>query len=176
MDYAEFAALLSAHNTTAYRVAKDTGIAPSTLADWKSGRSTPKADKLARIADYFGVSLDTMLGRNANRPIVPIPIIGEIRAGQPIITEQTLQGYESAIISDAEADDYFYLRIRGDSMRDVGMVEGRARSLPQATIRRRRGDCCPLWSAATAPPSSASTVRASASNFSPKTRPTPPLS
>lgn len=124
MDYAEFAALLSAHNTTAYRVAKDTGIAPSTLADWKSGRSTPKADKLARIADYFGVSLDTMLGRNANRPIVPIPIIGEIRAGQPIITEQTLQGYESAIISDAEADDYFYLRIRGDSMRDVGMVEG----------------------------------------------------
>lgn len=124
MDYAEFAALLAAHNTTAYRVAKDTGIAPSTLADWKSGRSTPKADKLARIADYFGVSLDTMLGRSSNQPIVPIPIIGEIRAGRPIITEQTLQGYETAIVSEAEADDYFYLRIRGDSMRDVGMVEG----------------------------------------------------
>lgn len=124
MQYEAFAALLAAHHTTAHRVARATGIAPSTLADWKSGRSVPKADKLARIADHFGVSLDTMLGRTESTAPVPVPIIGEIRAGQPIITEQTLLGYEMANLHDAETDDYFYLRIRGDSMRNIGMVDG----------------------------------------------------
>lgn len=38
-------------------VADATGISPSSLSDWKSGRYVPKADKLQRIADYFGVSI-----------------------------------------------------------------------------------------------------------------------
>ena len=124
MDYTAFAALLKTHNTSAYRVARATGISPTTFADWKSGRSTPKADKLARIADYFGLTLDMMMGREIPRNPVSVPIIGELRAGQPIITDQTLLGYADASISPAEADEHFYLRIRGDSMRDIGMVEG----------------------------------------------------
>ena len=39
-------------------VVKATGITKSTFSDWKSGRSKPKNDKLQKIADYFGVSLD----------------------------------------------------------------------------------------------------------------------
>ena len=34
------------NKTTVYRVSKDTGIAASTLSDWKSGRSVPKLDKI----------------------------------------------------------------------------------------------------------------------------------
>lgn len=44
-------------------VAKATGITKSTFSDWKNGRSSPKQDKLQKIADYFGVSLDYLLGR-----------------------------------------------------------------------------------------------------------------
>lgn len=36
-------------------VAKATGITRSTFSDWKTGRSQPKAEKLKKIADYFGV-------------------------------------------------------------------------------------------------------------------------
>ena len=39
-------------------VAKATGITKSTFSDWKSGRSNPKQDKLQKIAEYFGVSLE----------------------------------------------------------------------------------------------------------------------
>lgn len=53
--YNNFGKLLVKNNKTAYRVAKDTGISPTTFADWKSGRSTPKIDKLQKIADYFNV-------------------------------------------------------------------------------------------------------------------------
>lgn len=39
-------------------VAKATGIERSTFSDWKNGRSSPKTEKLQKIADYFGVSVD----------------------------------------------------------------------------------------------------------------------
>lgn len=39
-------------------VAKATGIAPSVFTDWKNGKSSPKVDKIIKIADFFKVSLD----------------------------------------------------------------------------------------------------------------------
>lgn len=39
-------------------VAKETGINKSTFSDWKSRRSAPKGEKLQKIADYFGVSIE----------------------------------------------------------------------------------------------------------------------
>ncbi len=59
--YPKFVKLLQKHNTTAYRVSKDTEISTSTLSDWKTGRSIPKVDKLKKIADYFGVSITYFL-------------------------------------------------------------------------------------------------------------------
>ena len=52
---------MSEKNLTAYRLAKDTGISNSTLADWKSGKSIPKVDKLIIIADYLDVSINYLL-------------------------------------------------------------------------------------------------------------------
>lgn len=59
--YEKFAALLVKNNKTAYRVAKETGIAQSVLSDWKTGRSTPKTDKLKILADYFSVPIEYFL-------------------------------------------------------------------------------------------------------------------
>lgn len=67
MEYAIFEKLLKSHNTTVAQVTKATGIAPSTFTDWKNGRSTPKADKLARIAAFFSISLDELLGTAQGR-------------------------------------------------------------------------------------------------------------
>lgn len=55
--YKKFSELLQKHNITAYKVSKDTGITQATLSDWKHGKSTPKVDKLLKIADYFGVDV-----------------------------------------------------------------------------------------------------------------------
>lgn len=56
--YEIFEKLLKEHNLTAYKVAKDTGLTTATLTNWKKGRYTPKQDKLQKIAEYFGVSLE----------------------------------------------------------------------------------------------------------------------
>lgn len=59
--YERFQSLLEKNNVTAYQVSKATRIAQSTLSDWKTGRSIPKADKLKTIAEHFGVTIDYFL-------------------------------------------------------------------------------------------------------------------
>ena len=53
--------LVNARNTTLYKVAGDLGFARSLFYDWKSGKSMPKTDKLIKIANYFGVSIEYFL-------------------------------------------------------------------------------------------------------------------
>ena len=126
MSYQRFCKLLEMNKTTVYRVSKDTGISASTLTDWKYGRSAPKADKLKRLAEYFDVGINYFLDEPgasiSTRRGVRVPIIGEIRAGSPIITEETLVGYDFAEVEDE--NDYFFLTVRGDSMKNIGMLEG----------------------------------------------------
>ena len=59
--YDVFVDLLKKKGVRAYDVSKETGISSSVFTDWKKGRYTPKADKLQKIADYFGVSLEYMM-------------------------------------------------------------------------------------------------------------------
>lgn len=56
--YQNFNRLLREHNVTPYRVHKETGVAQSTLSDWKNGKSVPSVENLKRIAAYFGVTID----------------------------------------------------------------------------------------------------------------------
>lgn len=59
--YTVFAKLLETKNITPYRVYKETGVPQSSLSEWKRGNSMPKIDKLIKIAEYFGVSVDYLL-------------------------------------------------------------------------------------------------------------------
>lgn len=62
--YERFAELLKQHNMTAYKVGKELGIAQSTLSDWKTGKATPKIDKIQKIAQFFGVTYAWLMGWN----------------------------------------------------------------------------------------------------------------
>lgn len=60
--YERFLELMQRKGVKFADVAKATGIHPSTFSDWKKGKSKPKTDKMQKIADYFGVSVDYLLG------------------------------------------------------------------------------------------------------------------
>ncbi|HHV13246.1 MAG TPA: helix-turn-helix transcriptional regulator [Clostridiales bacterium] len=59
--YERYAALRDERKLTNYKVAMGTGITKSTFSDWKKGRSNPKTDKLMKIANYLGVSLEELV-------------------------------------------------------------------------------------------------------------------
>ena len=45
-----------------FQVSRETGVPQASIYDWKYGRSTPKVDKLKKIADFLEVSLDELVG------------------------------------------------------------------------------------------------------------------
>ena len=51
---------------TSSQLAAATGISTGNIADWKSGKSKPAAEALVQVADYFGCSVDYLLGRTDN--------------------------------------------------------------------------------------------------------------
>lgn len=59
--YDVFERLCSKKGVTPYRVCKETGLTTSTISNWKAGRYTPKQDKMQKIAEYFGVSVDYLM-------------------------------------------------------------------------------------------------------------------
>ncbi len=65
--YDRFVQLLQEKEITAYRVSKDTGVTQTTLSDWKTGRATPRTATLQKIADYFDVTLDWLVGKSDYR-------------------------------------------------------------------------------------------------------------
>lgn len=59
--YAKYVKLRDAKGVNDANVSEATGIPRSTFTDWKSGRSNPKLEKLIKIADFLGVSLDELV-------------------------------------------------------------------------------------------------------------------
>lgn len=59
--YERYKYIRDSHNAKDSDVAKNTGITKSTFSEWKKGSYTPKQDKLQKIADYFGVTVDYLM-------------------------------------------------------------------------------------------------------------------
>lgn len=48
-------------------VARATGIDQKTLSNYETGKTNPDSYALIRLADFFGVSIDYLVGRDAGR-------------------------------------------------------------------------------------------------------------
>lgn len=47
-----------------YVICNDLGLARSLFSDWKIGKSMPKTDKLIKIADYLGTTVEYIIGQS----------------------------------------------------------------------------------------------------------------
>jgi len=102
-------------------LAKALGVSKSTVSMWITGATSPRMDKVKRIAELLNCSISDLLESPAKidaRPVPPqvmIPVLGRVSAGTGITAEENVIGYESA---DARfgTGEYFYLQVSGDSM------------------------------------------------------------
>jgi len=116
------------------------GVAESTISLYETGNREPDKETLFKLADYFDVTTDYLLGRtntpNAeSAPTTPIAnnltpissnemftfkVIGTITAGYGGGTDYNSTGEEIAIprhlLKSHNPNDYFVLEVRGDSM------------------------------------------------------------
>jgi len=58
------------------------------------------------------------------RPRPPLPLVGRVAAGQPILAEENIEELIDVPAFLRRDDDDFVLRVRGDSMADAGIFNG----------------------------------------------------
>ncbi len=103
---------------------------PQTLNRYVLGQREPKAGVATEMAMRLGVDPLWLQGYDVPREqevICPpgeklIPILGVIKAGIPELARQQVEGYASADV--ARPEEYFYLRVSGDSMSGAGIQSG----------------------------------------------------
>ena len=53
-----------------------------------------------------------------------LPLVGAVAAGQPVLAEENIEDYVTVPKIAGGEDGEYILRVRGDSMKDVGIMEG----------------------------------------------------
>ena len=111
-------------------------IAQPTLSGYENETSEPDFATFENIADFFDVTVDYLLGREetkkdpviqneidfADMDLYPIPLLGRVVAGVPIESQENLEGY--VFINHKPKEEYFALRVFGDSMINAGIPDG----------------------------------------------------
>lgn len=141
-------ALRKAHDLTQVQFAKEFLVASGTIAMWETGKREPDFSTMQRLADFFDVSVDYLLGRTdeaeyssgyndnwgESRNVRRIPIIGRVQAGIPVEAMEDFLGYEEFSGPSDSAEDFFALEVKGDSM-EPKISEG------DVVIVRKQSDC-----------------------------------
>jgi len=78
-------------------------------------RKVPGGSRAIEILSYPQFSLTQIL---------PIPVIGKVRAGEPILAIENIKGYINLDRSLVPSKDVFLLRVEGDSMIDAHIQDG----------------------------------------------------
>lgn len=95
--YEIFAQLLKERGIKTATVSRATGISMSTFTDWKMGRGTPKADKMKKIADYFGTDVQYLMTGERSEQYYLNPETAEI-------AQQIFDNRELRVLFDAARD------------------------------------------------------------------------
>lgn len=111
--YEIFAELLEKNKKRAIDVSRATGVSPTTLSDWKSGKSTPKQDKLQKIADYFGVTIEYLMTGKEDSTAQKITSVSSERA-----LDIEVEHDVDVIIDKLKNGEEVVLRFNGDTAGD----------------------------------------------------------
>ena len=103
-------------------LAKIMSVDQTTISKWENGERSVDSSALDKLASFFGVSVDYILGReeqknsSAKRKGVKIPVLGKVVAGIPIEAIEEIIDYEEITPELAQTGDFFALSVTGNSM------------------------------------------------------------
>jgi len=113
------------------------GLSKQAISSYEKGDSAPTHETLKKMAEFFGVTTDYLLGRTDDpRPLndffemypvgrmIRVPIVGTVKAGPDGLAFEEFQGYECTEEAGLGDGKYFFLRVNGDSMVGEGILPG----------------------------------------------------
>lgn len=102
-------------------LAKIMSVDQTTISKWENGERSVDSSVLDKLASFFCVSVDYILGRDEQNPSakgkgVKIPVLGKVVAGIPIEAIEEIIDYEEITPELAQTGDFFALSVTGNSM------------------------------------------------------------
>ena len=78
----------------------------------------------SKVGRHSGLPYKMGFVKSATALTFPIPIVGRVQAGEPILAVENIEGYINLDRSLASSGDVFLLRVQGDSMIDAHIQDG----------------------------------------------------
>lgn len=106
-------------NLSQKQVADYLGITSQAYGYYERGERNPGSDNLRKLANYFDVSVDYLLGRDQDQNQINnryIPLLGSVPAGIPIEAIEDVEEYIDIYPRFVKHGELFALRVQGDSM------------------------------------------------------------
>lgn len=109
-------------------VGRAVGVGKSTVRKWENGDiANMRRDKIASLASALHTTPGYLMGwekddESAIASTGMVPVIGTIPAGVPILADENIEGYLPTMVK--HPDEYFFLRVRGESMINAGIPSG----------------------------------------------------
>jgi SOS-response transcriptional repressor LexA len=70
------------NNLSNVQLGKEIGISDETIRKWRNGQTIPPIDKAKLLANYFHISLDSLMGEPIyTEQMVTLPLVGAVSAG-----------------------------------------------------------------------------------------------
>lgn len=121
-----------AKNKTQAQLASEIGVGRTGYTKIENGTQDADTETISKLADYFGVTVDYLLGReditklsNYIGPVVEnkkIPIIGTVKCGPNGLAFEDIDGY--VYVDDDLTGEILAFRCKGDSMKFEAIDDG----------------------------------------------------
>lgn len=96
-------------------VCRDLGIPYTTFADWYNAKIYPRIDKIQMLANYFEIKKSDLI-EGKKLASDKIPVLGIVKAGYDYLADENIIGYVTVNDSSLKNDDFFALKVKGNSM------------------------------------------------------------
>lgn len=74
--------LMTDNDISNNQLGKELGLSTETIRNWRYGIKVPTVEKLLKLAEYFNVSLDSLMGKTSDtEQMVSLPLVGAVSAG-----------------------------------------------------------------------------------------------
>lgn len=122
------------NNLTQQSLANQLNRSKTLIALWEKGERDPSSIDLKRLSEIFNVRADDIIDSipsfsntetyELNDDQVLKPILGVVKAGYNLYCEENIEGYKPVDKNKAKGAECFWLRVIGNSMNAIGIIEG----------------------------------------------------
>lgn len=98
--------IMQKRNKTQSDLVKDLSFRQATVSDWLNGKKYPRMDKVEKLANYLGVSINELLMQSVSEP--PVPAIQLTDQEKSMIKKYRQLNADGKLVIDDQIDFMLY--------------------------------------------------------------------